>query len=306
MPKADKIKNNRPCAGGEIDKLNPWKTPSSKTHTGLQPAVSESQLPQMELNEQLLKAKAQLQQETAKRKLAEKKLSKCRNEVRTLTSELAMTEERQRQRLAQDLHDTVAQCLAGCRCKLETLLADSVVGFGHGQVDECIGFIDQAIKQTRLLMFEFYPWILNELGLQTALRSLAQRIQQAHGIQVECIGDGPADSLGKDMRELLFRVTRELVINVVKHAKARHVTISIRSANNQIRIGVADDGIGFDVAGIADQQEKNNGFGLFSVRERVGCLGGRLELVSHPGKGTRAAVVIPGQWNQNPQIPHPF
>jgi len=306
MPKADEFKNDRLSAGGEIDKLNPWKAPPKQTLTGWQPVFSESQLPQVELTDQLLKAKAQLQQETTKRKQAEKKLSECRNEVRTLTSELAMTEERQRHRLAQDLHDTVAQCLAGCRYKLETLQADSVVDFRHRPVDECIDFIDQAIKQTRLLMFEFYPWILDESGLETALRSLAQRVQQAHGIQVECIGDDTTDSLGKDKRVLLFRATRELVINVVKHAKAKHVTISIRSAKNQIRINVADDGIGFDIAGIADQQEKNHGFGIFSIRERVGRLGGRLELISHPGKGTRAAVVIPGQSNQNPRVSHPL
>jgi signal transduction histidine kinase len=210
-----------------------------------------------------------------------------------------MTEERERHRLAQDLHDTVAQCLAGCRYKLETLQADSVVGSRHGQVDECIDFIDQAIKQTRLLMFEYYPRILDESGLETALRSLAQRVQQAHGIQIECIGDGTTDSLGKDLRVLLFRAIRELLINVVKHAKAEHATISIRSAKNQIRVNVADDGIGFDIAGIVDQQEMKNGFGIFSIRERVGRLGGRLELISRPGKGTRAAVEIPGQWNQN-------
>jgi signal transduction histidine kinase len=101
--------------------------------------------------------KDQLQRENAKRKQAEKQLRCCRSQVRALTSELQLSEERERHRLAQDLHDTVAQCLAGCRFKLESLQADLPDGTRPTQVDECINFIDQAIKQTRLLMFEFYP-----------------------------------------------------------------------------------------------------------------------------------------------------
>jgi signal transduction histidine kinase len=291
MEDMDKIKMDLLNAGYKIDELSQWK---SQRLMDPQHALRESELHPVEHSVQLLKTNAQVQQETAKRKQAEKQLRSCRTQVRTLTSELRLSEERERHRLAQDLHDTVAQCLAGCRFKLESLQADLPDGARHTRVGECIDFIDQAIKQTRLLMFEFYPWILDESGLETTLRSLAHRVQEAHGIQVECTGDGTTDTLGRDLRVLLFRTIRELLINVVKHAQARHVTISISSANNQIRINVVDDGIGFDTACLADEQAKKNGFGLISIRERLGRLGGRLKLISNPGQGTRAAVVIPG------------
>ena len=167
----------------------------------------------------------------------------------------------------------------------------------HRHAQTSSGPYDQAIKQTRLLMFEFYPWILDESGLETTLRSLAHRVQEAHGIQVDCSGDGMTDALGKDLRDLLFRTVRELVINVVKHAKARHVTISVTSANNQIRIDVVDDGTGFNIADITGKGIENSGFGLASIRERIGELGGRLDFSSSPGQGTTVSVVIPAERN---------
>ena len=291
MENLDKIKMDLLNAGFKIDDLNHWKSqPPMEPHY----AVRAPELHMVEHTVQLLKANAQAQQENAKRKQAEKQLRSCRTQVRTLTSELRLSEERERHRLAQDLHDTVAQCLAGCRFKLESLQANLPAGTGSAQVGECIDFIDQAIKQTRLLMFEFYPWILDESGLDATLRSLARRVQQVHGIQVECSGDGTTDALDRDLRVLLFRTARELLLNVVKHAQAKHVTISIGRADNQIRLNVVDDGIGFNIADLAGEQEKKNGFGLFSIRERLGHLGGRLDLISRPGSGTQAAVVIPG------------
>jgi signal transduction histidine kinase len=246
---------------------------------------------------ELLKVKAQLQQETARRKQAEKKLRTRRYQVRSLVSKLQLSEEQLRHRLAQDLHDTVAQCLAGCRLKLEALQVHWPVGINPAQLDECSDFVDEAINQTRLLMFECYPWILDESGLEATLRSLAQRVQQVHGIQVECHGDGSSGRLSRDLSVLLFRTVRELLINAVKHAQAKHVTISIGTANQQIGIDVVDDGTGFDISDMPGRWAENNGFGLASIRERIGELGGRLDLSSAPGHGTRVSVVIPAEEN---------
>jgi signal transduction histidine kinase len=291
MENADKIKNNLLNAGREEKR---WMPQNRQTLAGTQPEFSKPDLHAVELAVQLLKAETRLQGETAKRKQAEKKLRTCQNRVRTLTAELVVTEERERHRLAQDLHDTVAQCLAGVRYKLETLQENTISSSGNAQVGDCIDFIDQAIKQTRLLMFECYPWILHESGLEATLRSLAQRVQEAYGIQVACIGDGTPDTLDRDLRILLFRSIRELLFNVIKHAKAKHATISINRAKKQICITVEDDGIGFNIAETLAEQENKNAFGLFSIRERLGRLGGRLDLISLPGEGTHASVVVPG------------
>jgi signal transduction histidine kinase len=296
MENTDKFEHDLQNAKYKINELSQWKRPQAMKR---QSVFHEPDQDTQEFASQLLKVTAQLQQETAKREQTEKKLHTCQTRVRRLASKLQLSEERERQRLAQDLHDTVAQCLAGCRFKLESLQADLPSGTPHIQVNECLDFIDQAIKQTRLLMFEFYPWTLAESGLETTLRSLAHRVQQVHGIHVECIGDGTADTLDKELGILLFRTIRELVLNVVKHAKAQHVTISISSIRNRIRIIVVDDGVGFNIAGSTAKREKKDGFGLFSVRERLGQVGGRLNLISHLGQGTQAEIVILRQRDPN-------
>ena len=291
----DKTKN-KPINGErkKIDEMHRLIAQSRQTPGGMLHSFGKSDLQAVELAVQLLKAETQLQGESGKRKQAEKKLHTCQNRVRTLTAELVATEERERHRLAQDLHDTVAQCLAGCRYKLETLQENMVSGIHSAQVDDCIQFINQAIKQTRLLMFECYPWILHESGLEAALCSLARRFQETYGIQVECKGDGTSDTLDPKLRVLLFRTIRELLFNVVKHSRAEHATISISKAKNQISIAVEDNGIGFNIAQTLAEQENRNAFGLSIIRERLGQLGGRLDLTSLPGEGTHASVVVPG------------
>jgi signal transduction histidine kinase len=295
MNPANKIKNNLSNAGHGAVEVNRRgeMSQNKETSAAMQPAFSEPGLLAAELADQLLQAQTQLQRETARCKQAEKKLRTCQNRVRTLTSALLLTEERERRRLAQDLHDTVAQCLASCRYQLETLQANMASSPNVTQVGGCIDIIDQGIQQTRLLMFECYPWTLHESGLVTTLCRLAHRVQEAYGIQTECIGDRTPDTMDRDLRILLFRTIRELLFNVVKHAKAQHATISIHRAKRRIHINVVDDGIGFDIAGMAAKPGDKNAFGLFSIRERLGLQGGRLDLISVPGKGTRAAVVVP-------------
>lgn len=137
----------------------------------------------------------------------------------------------------------------------------------------------------------------SESDLETALHSLAHRAQETHGIHVEYIGDGILKSLPENMHIFLFRTIRELLMNIVRHARARHAAISISREENQVHIKVVDDGIGFNTSDLARKPQKNAGFGLFSIRKRVGRRGGRLDLISHPGQGTQAVVVVPERRN---------
>ena len=183
MENTDNFEHDLLCAGHRIDALTQWQRLQTMKQ---QPGLYEPDLQTLALSIQLLKANAQMQREAAKRKQAENQLRACRNKVSVLEFDMQLSEERERHRIAQDLHDTVAQCLAGCRLKLEALQAHWPAGISSLQLDECIDFIDQAIKQTRLLMFECYPWIQDESGLEAALRSLAHRIQEVHHIFPLC------------------------------------------------------------------------------------------------------------------------
>jgi signal transduction histidine kinase len=159
------------------------------------------------------------------------------------------------------------------------------------QVDEIRELLEKTIHCTRTLAFDLSPPVLYDLGLGSALGWLAEQIQQEHGIVIHLEDDNQTRTMSNEVRVILFRAVRELLMNIVKHAQARKATISIGRAGDNVRIRVEDDGVGFSglkndrtLAGIG-------GFGLFSIRERLEELGGQTEVESAPGQGTRVTLM---------------
>jgi signal transduction histidine kinase len=151
------------------------------------------------------------------------------------------------------------------------------------------------------LTFELSPPILYELGLEVALEWLAEQIQEKHGILANFEDDKEPKPLVNDVRVLLFQAVRELLINIVKHAQAHKVKISVRRENNNIKIIIEDDGVGFSTSE-GRELGKTTGFGLFSIRERLKIYGGHLEVHSEPGKGTRVTLVAPLDQKENHRV----
>ncbi len=228
----------------------------------------------------------QLQQEIAERKRAE-------DQLRSLASQLSLTEEQERRRIATDLHDRIGQTLAMCKIKLGMLRDASCPGDLSMLVDELRELADQAIQSIRSLTFELGSPILYELGLEAAVDSLVEQIQSQHGINIDLEDDGQRKPLGDDVRVVLFQAVRELLVNVVKHAQASSVKISIRRDGNHIQIGIEDNGVGFDASKIGPNSSGANTFGLFNIRERLKHLGGHLEIKSAHGAGTSVTFLAP-------------
>lgn len=224
------------------------------------------------------------------RGIAEEKLVTYWDQLRSLASELVLAEERERRRIATDLHDRIGQNLATVKMKLGQACAD----VSDSSLVEVQHLLEQIISDTRSLTFELSPPILYELGLEPALEWLVERVHLRHGIRGSCLDDGEHKPLRDDVRVLLFRATRELVNNVVRHARAENLTISIAKEENHVRIDIEDDGVGFDSQNATDLSTGDSThFGLFSVKERMDQLRGRLELTSTPGQGTKATLVAP-------------
>ena len=257
------------------------------TETLLWNALEELSLQLSKRTTELQKSKVHLRQERGKRKGLQLTL-------RSLASELVLTEERERRSLATDLHDSVAQSLALCKYYLEELENALTTRTHQRKLGETVALIDQALEQTRSLIFELSPPILHDLGLEAALGSLTNRMQRLHGIKIDYTYDGKGKELPENLSVLLFRAVRELLFNIVKHAKATQVTISLAKNHDQLKIEVEDDGIGFDPAEAARRlRGGGNGFGLFSVSERLQHLGGSFDISSRPGYGTRAILIAP-------------
>ena len=216
------------------------------------------------------------------------------NELQRLASELALTEERERRRIATNLHDQIGQSLALAKMELGALRRAIAQPDLARPVDKILRLVEQTIQDTRLLTVELSPPVLYELGLEAALEWLTEQFQEQHGIVCEFEDDRRPKPLDDDVRVVLFQSARELLMNVAKHAHARNVKVSACRLNQEIIVAVEDDGIGFDPSKLGHRWREPGGFGLFSIRERLGHMGGRMhiESLNRPGAGRGTKVIL--------------
>ncbi len=237
-----------------------------------------------------------LNREALQRKKAEELLVAYQADLRSLASQLTLAEERERRRLAVHLHDQIGQSLALSHIKLEELrtsLREAGSSELAGEVDYIARLLKQSIKETQSLTFKISPPILYELGLEAALECLTDQFSQQHGLLTYFECDRQPKPLDENLKVLLFQAVQELLINVVKHAQARSLKISMWRQGESLRLGVEDDGVGFNPLVPGHRQGKGGGFGLFSINERLRPLGGSLEVKSEPGGGTEVVLSVP-------------
>jgi signal transduction histidine kinase/AmiR/NasT family two-component response regulator len=212
--------------------------------------------------------------------------------LRALVAELARAEERERRRLAIELHDYMAQMLLVSRLKLDraaSLVRDAEL---RELLADAQNSLDDSINYTRTLMAELSPRVLYDLGLPPALRWLAEQMAR-HGLSVEVSGETDGLSLPEDHAVFLFQCVRELLWNVVKHAGVNKASVSYYLEHGQITVLVADQGKGFDPVVLREIGNGLEKFGLFSMGERVELQGGLLEVISSPGNGTSVSIKLP-------------
>ncbi len=233
-----------------------------------------------------------ISQDITKRKQSEERILTYQEQLHSLASELSLIEERERHSIATELHDNISQTLAITKIKLGMAQEVTSSTDWFGSMNEIGELIDQAIQYTRSLTFELSPPILYELGLEAGIEWLTEQIQEKHGIQIGFEDDRQSKSMSEEIRITLFKATRELLINIVKHAEASKATVSIWREDNSIRIRVEDDGVGFSTSE-GKALGKTTGFGLFNIGERIRYFEGDMVIESEPGRGTRVTLSAP-------------
>ena len=214
-------------------------------------------------------------------------------EFRRLGRSVWRVQEDERRRLARELHDGVGQNLTALKHQL-ALVAASLPPAQAGQRDKleaAIALCAATLEDTRELSRLLRPPILDDLGLEPALRSLARSLHAGGGPEIELDFDPEAlPALNDDLRTLLFRVVQEALNNIVKHAQASQARVQLRRRGNELRLLVEDDGRGCDPM----LALRSGGCGLGGMRERLRLYGGRFEIQSSVGTGTRlfAAVAL--------------
>jgi PAS domain S-box-containing protein len=229
---------------------------------------------------------------TARRE-SEEKIRTYQQQLQSLASELSLTEERERRRLATVIHDQIAQLLVVAKGKLEKIQESALYRSRGKPVEEIRRLIEESIRYTRSLIFELSPPILYDLGFEPAMEWLADHMQQQYGLEVDVENDGQPKPLDSEGRVLLFRAVRELLFNVLKHAQTSRARVRLHRDGDHMRLAVEDNGVGFAPDRLCASSAKIEGFGLFSIRERLNYFHGRMEINSVPGQGTTVILTIP-------------
>lgn len=221
-------------------------------------------------------------------------LEQSEDRLRALATELNLAEQRERKRLAADLHDYLAQLLVICRMTLGQAKRTGLAPRAEEFVNQTEDTLGKALTYCRTLMAELSPPVLQEQGLPAGLTWLAEHMKLqdlAVTVEVDEAGELP---LPADRAVLLFQSVRELLINVAKHGRVKTATVRLTCEDEFLHLVVRDEN-GFDLAAMAPEKISplSSKFGLFSIRERMKGLGGKFDIRSAPGRGTTVTLALP-------------
>ena len=231
--------------------------------------------------------------DVSKRKMEEQKLMHYQDRLRALTSQLTLSEEKERRRFAEYLHDEIGQYLFASQLQIEQLKTSLVSDEQIKALDKVLDNIKQMLDNSRSLTFELSSPILYELGLEKALEWLAEHTGKQYNLTVVFEDDKQEKPLEDDMKIFLYQAVRELLTNVAKHAKIQKASVSVKKVDSTLQICVADNGVGFNASRQVSSDDQIKGFGLFRINERLEQLGGRFEIGSQPNHGTTITIVAP-------------
>jgi signal transduction histidine kinase len=221
-------------------------------------------------------------------------LSISREQLRQLTQELVSAQEEERLRLSRALHDEAGQALTALKINLELIGQDLPVESDavRKQMSEAINLTDETMKRVRLLAQDLRPPALDAVGLNPTLGAFCRDFAAQTRLSIDYRGT-EVPMLAESVNICLYRFLQEALTNVVKHACAQAICVTLRHDAEAISLRVEDDGQGFEVPPRLSSSTESLGLGLLGMEERLESLGGRLEITSRPGEGTRLVAYVP-------------
>ncbi len=227
------------------------------------------------------------------RKQAETKRKEYSRKLQVLSRRLVTAQEAERRNIARELHDEIGQALTVMQLNLQAMLLSPVTEVVAPRLNENLALVERVLEQVRDISLNLRPSILDDLGLEPALRWYTER--QAALLEMKAVfrGGSLEQRLDPVIETECFRIAQEALTNVVRHAQAKSVTVDLREEAGWLHLRVRDDGVGFDVAVVRERAVRGTSLGLLSMEERAVLAGGRLEFNSVAGQGTEVHAWFP-------------
>jgi len=229
------------------------------------------------------------------RKESEQELLEYQQQLRNLALRMAEIEEQERKKIARTLHDLVGQKLASLSLHLSIisqLFPEGTPGNITSRMEESQQWVEEITQHTREIITELRPTVLDDFGLPAALHWYGEQFSERTGIRTYVQEKEFKAVISPDLETVIFRITQEAMTNIAKHSQADQVEITLEGVNGKIRLSIRDNGRGFSFKGFQTGTEKG-GWGLTFMKERAATLGGDLQILSSPGKGTQVILSLP-------------
>jgi signal transduction histidine kinase len=296
-------------------------TPIEQTHRAGQTAAAHAPRLDDVLRRRtaaLVVARRQMRREIARRKIGERQLvqatqhyslllarsRRVQDESRRLARLVLSAQEEERREISRQLHDEVAQILAGINVQLATLRDTAAINSRglRRRIAKTQRLVEHSVQVVHRYARELRPVLLDDLGLIPALTSFVRNLRGRKGLRIRLTAFAGVEALDNRRRTVLYRVAQEALTNVARHAHARLATVRIGRIPGAVRLEVRDDGKSFPVDRLFASRT-NKRLGLLGMRERVEMVGGHFAIESAPGRGTTVRAEIP--FRGNPQGSHP-
>jgi len=286
-------------------------TPIEETHRAVMDAnvsLKKQVATLHQRTDELAESNRQLKKEIFQRKAAEIALKKSeqhhkllseqsrqmQEQLRDLSRQVLLAQEEERKEISRELHDEIAQTLAGINVHLDALKLEAEISAKglSKRIASTQRLIERSVKIVHRFALELRPTVLDDLGIIPALHSYMKDFTKRTGIHIQFTAFAGVEQLNSTKRTVLFRVAQAALSNVAQHAQATWVKVQIKKLSSAVYMKITDDGKAFDVEQVLSAR-KNRRLGLIGMRERVEMVGGSFSIESAPGKGTTVQTHIP-------------
>jgi PAS domain S-box-containing protein len=238
------------------------------------------------------------------RKRTESRHREYSHKLEVLSRQLVEAQETERRNIARELHDEIGQALTVIELNLQAMM-QSPARIERPRLQECLAVVERVLAQVQDISLNLRPSLLDDLGLEPALRWATDRQAALVGLKVQFHAERVERRLDPVIETACFRIAQEALTNVVRHARAKVVTVDLRIQGDQLHLRIYDDGIGFEIATVREKAVNGASLGLLGMEERAALVGGKLQMTSAAHQGTQVHAWFPLKWRTNSETETP-